>query len=89
MSYGTPALLKSTENWGAFLGFASFCFLALLYVFFMVPDTAGIGVEQIDQIFKGPWFAAYKRTVCLDAIASNEVIRDELGVFERLITLKD
>ncbi|KAI5461691.1 general substrate transporter [Mariannaea sp. PMI_226] len=78
MSYSTPELLASTDNWGAFLFFAGFCFLALVYVFFMVPDTTGISVEQIDEIFNGPWFTAYKRTNRLEAVDSVGSVRDEI-----------
>ncbi|KAH7127446.1 general substrate transporter [Dactylonectria macrodidyma] len=58
VKYSIPSLLKSTDNWGAFLFFAGWCFLALLYVFFMVPETSGLSVEEIDHLFKGPWFSA-------------------------------
>jgi hypothetical protein len=61
MAYGTPSLLENTHNWGAFIFFAGWCFIALCYVFLMVPETSGLSVEEIDEIFKGPWFTAYKR----------------------------
>lgn len=59
---GLPSLLSQTHNWGAFIFFASACFLSLVYVFFMVPELSGLSVEEIDGLFKGPWFNAYKRT---------------------------
>ncbi|KAI8184328.1 Quinate permease [Colletotrichum sp. SAR 10_75] len=59
---GVPSLLESTDQWGAFLFFAGWCFLALLYVFFTVPETAGVDLEKIDELFQGPWFNQYKRT---------------------------
>ena len=62
MAYGTPSLLEKTNNWVAFIFFASWCFIALIYVYLMVPETAGLSVEEIDEMFKGPWFNAYKRT---------------------------
>lgn len=60
MNYGLPSLLKETNNWGAFLFFASFGLVALFYVFFMVPETSELSTEEIDNIFRGPWFNAYK-----------------------------
>lgn len=62
MSYGTPSLLDKTDNWGAFIFFAAWCFIALVYVYLMVPETAGLSVEEIEEVFKGPWFNAYKRS---------------------------
>ncbi|KAJ5273487.1 hypothetical protein N7478_008612 [Penicillium angulare] len=59
---GTPSLLDDTNNWGAFIFFAAFNCIAIAYVFFMVPEIAGLGVEEMDSLFRGPWFKAYKRT---------------------------
>ncbi|KAJ5612567.1 hypothetical protein N7510_005761 [Penicillium lagena] len=59
---GTPSLLANTDNWGAFVFFAAFNCIALAYVFFMVPEIAGLGIEEIDSLFRGPWFNAYKRS---------------------------
>jgi hypothetical protein len=58
---GVPSLLARTDNWGAFLFFAGWCFLALLYAFFVVPETAGGDLENLDVLFKGPWWNQYKR----------------------------
>jgi hypothetical protein len=57
----TPSLLSSFDNWGAFIFFAGWCFIALLYVYLMVPEIAGLSVEQIDDLFKGSWFNANRR----------------------------
>lgn len=79
MAYATPDLLQATDNWGAFLFFAGFCVLGLLYVFFMVPDTAGVSVEQLDELFNGPWFGAYKyKRVDLEVMSSVGTVREEI-----------
>ncbi|KAI1613516.1 general substrate transporter [Exophiala viscosa] len=62
MTYGVPSLLANTNNWGAFIFFASWCFIALIYVYVAVPELAGLSVEDIDVLFKGPWFNAYTRS---------------------------
>ncbi|EPE09059.1 mfs quinate transporter [Ophiostoma piceae UAMH 11346] len=59
---GVPGLLKKTHNWGAFLFFAGFCFLALVYSFLVVPETAGVEIEKLDSLFEGPWWNQYKRS---------------------------
>ncbi|KAL2821298.1 general substrate transporter [Aspergillus cavernicola] len=59
MKYAFPPLLASTNNWGAFIFFAGWCFIAFVYVFFMVPEVSGLTVEQIEDLFRGPWFKAY------------------------------
>lgn len=60
MNFALPSLLDATNNWGAFLFFAACCLLAQVYVFFMVPETSGLSVEELDEVFSGPWFNAYK-----------------------------
>lgn len=60
-SFGLPSLLKKTNNWGAFVFFAGWCIVSLVYVYLMVPEIAGLSVEEIEDIFKGPWLQAYRR----------------------------
>ncbi|KAK6381560.1 hypothetical protein LTS17_004618 [Exophiala oligosperma] len=60
MNFAVPSLLSSTHNWGAFLLFAGWCFIAICYVFLLVPETSGLSVEEIDELFQGSWFHAYK-----------------------------
>ncbi|ERS97291.1 uncharacterized protein SPSK_02437 [Sporothrix schenckii 1099-18] len=69
MNYGLPSLLAETHNWGAFLFFAAFCAVALVYVFFMVPETSELSTDEIDRLFQGPWFQAYKTSrLILDGV---------------------
>lgn len=62
IKFSIPSLLKNTDNWGAFIFFAAWCFIAIVYVFLVVPETAGLSVEEIEEVFTGPWFNAYKRS---------------------------
>lgn len=70
--YGLPSLLEKTDNWGAFFFFAGWCFISLLYVYFVVPEVAGLSVEEINVLFEGPWFNAFKRSKQLAVIESDE-----------------
>ncbi|KAF7190523.1 putative quinate permease [Pseudocercospora fuligena] len=60
MTYGLPGLLAATDNWGAFVFFAAWCLIALVYVFFMVPEIANLSVEEMEKVFSRPMFTAYK-----------------------------
>jgi hypothetical protein len=51
----TPNILSSMKIWGAFLFFALWCLTALVYVFFMVPETSGRSLESIDGLFEHKW----------------------------------
>lgn len=55
MTFALPSLLSHTHDWGAFVFFASWCFAALLYVYILVPEIAGLSVEEIEDVFRGPW----------------------------------
>ncbi|KAJ5088024.1 general substrate transporter [Penicillium angulare] len=52
----TPSMLSSLHQWGAFVLFIGFCVVALLYTYFMVPETAGMSLEEINRIFERPLF---------------------------------
>lgn len=62
VKYSVPPLLEATNNWGAFIFFAGWCFLGLVYTYLMVPEVAGLSVEEIDEIFNGPWLNAFRKT---------------------------
>ncbi|OQE13740.1 hypothetical protein PENSTE_c046G00472 [Penicillium steckii] len=62
LKYAFPKILSSMDNWGAFIFFAGWCFLGLLYTYFIVPEIAGLSVEEIDEIFRGPWYNTFRRT---------------------------
>jgi hypothetical protein len=56
----TPSMLSSMDQWGAFLFFAGWCLIALVYCFIMVPETAGRSLENIDALFEHPWYLIRK-----------------------------
>ena len=56
----TPSILSSMDQWGAFLFFVAWCAIALVYVFIMVPETAGWALENIDSLFEHPWYLIRK-----------------------------
>ncbi|KAL1846529.1 hypothetical protein Plec18170_009108 [Paecilomyces lecythidis] len=39
-------------GFGTFVFFAVFCMLAAVYGFFLVPETSGKSLEQMDEVFK-------------------------------------
>lgn len=76
LNKGTPSLLAKTNNWGAFIFFAAWCFVSLLYVYLVVPETAGQGLEKIDELFEGPWWGVASRSKKI------KQIDNEVGVME-------
>ena len=55
------------HKWGAFIFFAAWCLVALVYVFIMVPETSGRSLESMDQLFEHRWYEmrkyAYEKTM--------------------------
>ncbi|KNG47618.1 general substrate transporter [Stemphylium lycopersici] len=47
----TPPLIQNT-GYGAYTFFAVFCLLAFVFTFFVIPETAGKTLEEMDQVFK-------------------------------------
>lgn len=50
-------------TWGAFLFFAVWCLIALVYSYVVVPETAGKALENIDELFERPWYLMRKNAV--------------------------
>ncbi|EME40255.1 hypothetical protein DOTSEDRAFT_137433 [Dothistroma septosporum NZE10] len=47
----TPPLVQDT-GYGAYVFFAVFCLLSLVWTFFFVPETNGKTLEEMDRVFK-------------------------------------
>lgn len=62
LNKGTPSLLAKTDNWGAFIFFAAWCSISLVYVYVLVPETAGHDLEKLDELFQGPWWSTASRS---------------------------
>ncbi|KAL1844572.1 hypothetical protein VTK73DRAFT_2275 [Phialemonium thermophilum] len=56
----TPSLLSSMHKWGAFIFFAAWCLIALVYAFVMVPETSGRNLESMNQLFEHKWYEMRK-----------------------------
>ncbi|CAI6014278.1 unnamed protein product [Clonostachys chloroleuca] len=56
----TPSILSSMKKWGAFVFFAAWCFIALVYCFIMVPETSGRSLESMNRLFEHRWYEMRK-----------------------------
>ncbi|KAJ5919471.1 hypothetical protein N7454_009306 [Penicillium verhagenii] len=56
------AVVRVTPNmfaldvWGAYLFWALICFFGLVILGFWMPETKGVSMEQMDELFAGPWY---------------------------------
>lgn len=47
----TPPMIEGI-SYGTYIFFASFCLIALVWVWFFIPETNGRTLEQMDYVFK-------------------------------------
>lgn len=47
----TPPMIQNI-GFGTYVFFAVFCAIALVWVYFLVPETNGRTLEQMDSVFK-------------------------------------
>ncbi|KAF4869036.1 Quinate permease [Colletotrichum siamense] len=79
---GMPSLLSQTHNWGAFIFFAGWCFLSLVYVYCVVPETSQQSLEQLDELFKGPWWNVNRRAKQMKLQAQAAVLDAQESISE-------
>lgn len=66
----TPPMIQGT-GFGTYVFFAVFCFLSFIWVFFLVPETNGRSLEQMDEVFNdrsGTEEIARRREIMTDVI---------------------
>ncbi|TEA16375.1 putative glucose transporter rco-3 [Colletotrichum sidae] len=64
----TPPLVQNT-GYGAYIFFAVFCLLSLIWTWFCVPETMGKTLEQMDEVFGD-------RAGVADIAKKNEIFRE-------------
>lgn len=49
-------MIAAMGPWGLFLFWALESFVCLFLVWFFIPETAGYSLEEMHQLFTGPWY---------------------------------
>ncbi|CAG8007065.1 unnamed protein product [Penicillium salamii] len=52
----TPNMFVSLHVWGAYLFWALICFFGLIILGVWMPETKGVPIEQMGDLFDGPWY---------------------------------
>lgn len=42
-----PALMRPSQEWGVFLFFAGFVVIMSIFIFFLLPETKGVPIEEM------------------------------------------
>ncbi|KAI0143782.1 general substrate transporter [Xylariaceae sp. FL1272] len=56
----TPNLFAALDVWGAYVFWASICFVGLIVLGLWAPETMGVHMDQIEDLFEGPWYTTWK-----------------------------
>ncbi|KAJ5488243.1 Major facilitator superfamily domain general substrate transporter [Penicillium expansum] len=56
----TPNMLVSLDVWGAFLFWALICFSGLVILGVWMPETKGVPIERMGDLFDGPWYLRWR-----------------------------
>ncbi|KAM0278719.1 hypothetical protein ACHAQH_005013 [Verticillium albo-atrum] len=63
----TPSMFVSLDVWGAYVFWACVCAFGLVLLWLWAPETKGIPMERMEELFSGSWDRGWRATVDLDA----------------------
>ncbi|KAM0330647.1 hypothetical protein ACHAQA_003597 [Verticillium albo-atrum] len=63
----TPNMFVSLDVWGAYVFWACVCAFGLVLLWLWAPETKGIPMERMEELFSGPWYMGWRATVDLDS----------------------
>lgn len=59
----TPNMFVSLKIWGAYIFWASICAVGLLLLGLWAPETKGVPMERMDELFSGPWYSGWRAQI--------------------------
>lgn len=81
----TPNILVAFHVWGAFVFWACVCAAGLVVLGLMAPETKGIPMEMMEELFKGPWYSGWKAKVVLPR-QDDETLSEPAQTHEHIIS---
>ncbi|KAG5919663.1 hypothetical protein E4U53_003969 [Claviceps sorghi] len=59
----TPQLFQAFHVWGAYVFWAIVCLIGLVVLGVWAPETRGVPLERMDDLFRGSWYTGWKAKV--------------------------
>lgn len=56
----TPPMLDRLDIWGAYVFWACICFVGLVLLGLWAPETKGVPMERMDELFEGRWYMGWR-----------------------------
>lgn len=68
----TPNMFVSFDVWGAYVFWALICFIGFVILGVWAPETKGIPMERMEELFAGRWWMGWRAKVDLTESATTE-----------------
>ncbi|KAI8179063.1 putative quinate permease [Colletotrichum sp. SAR 10_65] len=65
LSRAQPNMVIAMHSWGPFLLFTLFTTISTTYCYFAYPETKGMSMEKMDQLFQMPWYKVGKSSLAI------------------------
>ncbi|KAH9985274.1 putative hexose transport-related protein [Xylariaceae sp. FL0662B] len=72
LTRGQPNMVIAMHPYGPFLLFACMTILMTVYSYFAYPETKGISMERMDELFTMPWYRVGKASVSIRQTRTDE-----------------
>lgn len=59
----TPQMFRNLDVWGAYVFWALVCFVGLFVLGAWAPETKGVPLERMGELFDGPWYKCWKAKI--------------------------
>ncbi|KAL7821945.1 general substrate transporter [Trichoderma gracile] len=56
----TPSMFEGLHVWGAYVFWACVCFVGLVVLGLWAPETKGVPMERMAELFAGPWYMGWR-----------------------------
>lgn len=56
----TPSMFEALDVWGAYVFWACVCFVGLVLLGLWAPETKGVPMERMAELFAGPWYMGWR-----------------------------
>lgn len=56
----TPNMFESLDIWGAYVFWACVCAVGLVILWLWAPETKGVPMERMSELFDGPWYMGWR-----------------------------
>lgn len=79
----TPNMFVGLHVWGAFVFWAGVCLVGLVVLGVWAPETKGVALERMDELFRGSWYKGWKARVEPEEATAQRLPRGHLHDTEK------